>query len=93
MVVFFFRIGSVTRYAWIHCRVGYHSSFGRPDSLTWPDKIPNNQSNQPTGLERAGPLAKDIEWFAQTYSDVTVPEVGPYGKAYAAFLKVKMSIK
>ena len=41
-----------------------------------------------TGLERAGPLKKDIAWFAATYpGEVTVPSVGPYGQAYAAFLK------
>lgn len=44
-------------------------------------------SNAHAGLERAKPLAQDIEWFAATYKDVTVPEVGPYGKAYSAFLK------
>ncbi|KAM3567631.1 hypothetical protein VYU27_010228, partial [Nannochloropsis oceanica] len=41
-----------------------------------------------TGLERAGPLEKDIAWFAATYAgEVHVPPVGPYGQAYAQFLK------
>ena len=52
--------------------------------------LAHHDHDQPTisGLERASPLAKDIEWLAATYQDVAVPEVGPYGKAYSAFIKV-----
>ena len=39
-----------------------------------------------TGLERAGPLEKDIAWFAETY-DMEVPPADGAGAEYAVFLK------
>ena len=56
--------------------------------------VPALEHFKSTGLERSAAIKEDLEWFVKFDSTIVVPECGPYGLKYSAFLrKVKKCMR